>query len=313
MSVFTNASLDISIIDKNEIKLKSLIRKGIDYCDLAIVGIPFDGATFGRQGAKYAPKCVREIFYNLNTYSYYEKFSLDEIKINDFGDVIVSNSDMELSYSNIMKASKEAYNKAKLVAFLGGDHSIAYSTISSLSELGSISLIIFDAHHDIRKVKDKFSTSGKYLRDLIEKKTNLKSIIQIGIRDFYNSIKYIDQLKEFNIKFYTVEDIREKGIQHICNEIIDASKKAEYTYLSIDLDVIDAIYIKGLNSLCINGLAPHELMKILREIARIENLKAFDIVELAPLYEDEKVSCMLAAYLVALIASSHFSKWKRRG
>ncbi|MDT7892526.1 MAG: agmatinase family protein [Thermoproteota archaeon] len=312
MSVFTDTSLDISTIDENEIKLKNLIKKGIDYCDLAIVGIPFDGATFGRQGAKYAPKYVREALHNLNTYSYHDKFSLDDIKINDFGDVLVSNSDLELSYSNIMKASKEAYNKAKIVAFLGGDHSITYSTISSLSELGSVSLIIFDAHHDIRKVKDRFSTSGKYLRDLIEKKVNLKNVIQIGIRDFYNSIKYIDYLKKFNIKFYTIEDIREKGIQNICYHLIDASKEADYTYLSIDLDVIDAIYIKGLNSLCVNGLAPHELMKMIREIAKIENLKAFDIVELAPLYEEEKVSCMIAAYLVALIASSHFSKWKRK-
>jgi len=298
-------------MDPNEIKVKDIIKRGIEECDFAIMGISFDGTTFGRQGAKYAPKFLREAFYNFNTYSYLYKFDLSEIKINDFGDVLVSNLDMNFTYKNISTAAKEAYTKAKLVAFLGGDHSISYPTISSLSELGSVSLVVLDAHHDIRKIRENFGSSGTWLRTLIEEK-KLNKVFQLGMRDFYNSKKYIDYAYNSKIiRFYTIEEIREEGFENICKEIKDECAKTDFTYISIDMDVLDALYSNGVSSLSINGLQPHELIKITRLLASVENLKAIDIVEITPLYENDKLACYLGSYLILCAIASFFSRRKK--
>ncbi len=308
MNFFEEPSYEISKIDENEIKMKDIIKKAREDCDIAITGIPFDGATFGRQGAKYAPKYIREALYNLNTYSYVEDFSLENLKICDFGDIITSNSDLSFSYKNIEEASLEIYRKSKLAIFIGGDHSITYSTLASLSKLGSVSFIVLDAHHDIRKVREKFSSSGTYLRKTVEELSNVKKIFQIGIRDFYNSRKYAEMAKSYGLKIYFVEDIRKKGIDEIFKEIEVEANETEFSYLSIDMDCIEQA--QGVNSPSVNGIQSSEAIDIVRKIAKLKNLKAIDVVEVAPLYEQNRFTVNLAAYLILVACTSFFSREK---
>jgi len=56
MEIFIEPIYDISKIDNNEIKIKHIIKKSIENCDITILGIPYDGLTFGRPGARYATK-----------------------------------------------------------------------------------------------------------------------------------------------------------------------------------------------------------------------------------------------------------------
>ncbi|HLI46047.1 MAG TPA: agmatinase family protein [Geobacterales bacterium] len=307
MDTFVDSALEISNVDENELKLRNVIKKGVAECDLAIIGLPFDGATFGRQGAKYGPKFLREALYNFNTYSYTFRIDLKDLVINDYGDLLISNSDLNFSYSKIREAAIEAYKKAKMVAFLGGDHSITYATASALAELGSVSLIVMDAHHDVRRLKKNFSSSGTYLRTLIEEKKNIKNVFQLGIRDFYNSTSYVEYVEHSNVKYYTIEEIRNRSIEKVCEEIINSASQTDFTYMSLDMDVLDACYSKGVNSLCVNGMEPKEIISLTRKLGRIKNMKGIDVVEIAPLYENDKISCHLGAYLILSAVSSHFS------
>lgn len=300
MNLFVDHLLDISKIDENEIKMKDLIKKGIQACDVAIVGIPFDGATFGRQGAKYAPRCIREALYSLDTYSYTYDFDLSKVSISDFGDVIVYNSDPIKTYENIKNASKITVEKSKLAFYLGGDHSITGAIFETYVSLGCKSILIFDAHHDIRELKRGFSSSGTYLRNFLNK--DIK-IIQIGIRDFYNSKRYAELAKEKGIKIYTVEEIRRKGLKNLAEEIKE-ELEGDF-YISIDMDVLDAFFLRDLNSLCVNGLLPSELIELSRCFFELKP-KAIDIVELLPLFEKEKIGCMLAAYLILSAIAAYF-------
>ena len=89
MNLFNKPNYSISRIDKNELTLKDVIAESKDKCDVSLAGIPFDGATFGRPGARYAPKYIREHLLSLNTYSYEFDFDLSKLKILDFGDIKV--------------------------------------------------------------------------------------------------------------------------------------------------------------------------------------------------------------------------------
>jgi formimidoylglutamase len=295
MDVFIEPVYDISKIDENEIKIKHIIKKSREDCDVAILGVPYDSLTFGRPGARYAPKYIREYLYSLNTYSYYENLDLASFKICDFGDINVSHTDHEFTINHIFKATYEIYKKSKLAILLGGDHSISFPSFLSLKEYikeGPLGLLIFDAHHDIRETKENYDTSGSFLRKIMDKVNNIK-VAQLGIRDFYNSKYYALKAKE-KIKFYIVEEIRERNV---VKEIKEFFEDVKALYISIDFDVIDAHYIKGVNSLSFNGLYPHEVINLLYEFLKIKNVKVIDIVEINPIL-DEGYSSKFAAYVI---------------
>jgi len=298
---------DITKIDNNEIRIKDIIKKGIKDCDVAIIGIPFDGMTFGRTGARYAPKYIREYMYNLNTYSYTLDFDLSVLNIFDFGDIEVSNSNPDFSFKNIYNASLEIFKRAKLSVFLGGDHSITYPIFLSLTNYldRSLALVVFDAHHDVREVKENYATSGFVIRKIINEAKHKPKIFQIGMRDFYNSKKYIDYVKSNGIEIYNVEEIREKGLKEISKEIKE--KISDFPlYISIDLDVVDSCFIEGVNSLVINGLYPYELIFLAKELSKNKNLKGIDFVEVAPIYEHNNNTAGLASIIILSCISSFF-------
>jgi Arginase/agmatinase/formimionoglutamate hydrolase, arginase family len=305
MEIFIEPIYDISKIDNNEIKIKHIIKKSIENCDITILGIPYDGLTFGRPGARYAPKFIREYLYSLNTYSYNEDLDLAVFSICDFGDVNVSHTDYEFTNNNIYKATYVCYEKSKLTIILGGDHSITYPSFLSLKDFikkGLLGLLIFDAHHDIRELKENYDSSGSFLKKILNKEERLK-IVQLGIRDFYNPKYYATKAKG-KIKFYTIEEIRKKDI---IKEVKEFFENIEALYISVDFDVIDAFYIKGVNSPSFNGLNPNEMINLLNEFLKMKKVKVIDIVEINPIIDDG-FSSKFAAY-VALKCMATFLKY----
>jgi formimidoylglutamase len=308
MNLFNKPNYSISRIDKNELTLKDVIAESKDKCDVSLAGIPFDGSTFGRPGARYAPKYIREHLLSLNTYSYEFDFDLSKLKILDFGDIKVSNTDFNFTFENIFKASKECMKNSKLSIYIGGDHSITYPLVKAYCEnYGKLNLIILDAHHDIREINEPYSSSGTFLRRIIYEENKPSYIFQIGIRDFYNNYYYYKKAKDYGIEILTVDKIRKVGIKKILSMTFDAAKQSDVTYLSIDVDVLDMLYASGTNSPCINGLNSMEFLNIIKEICKIENLKAVDIVELAPLYDLNNYTTKLISYSIAYIIAAKFS------
>ncbi|MCP5810190.1 arginase family protein, partial [Klebsiella pneumoniae] len=60
----------------------------------------------------------------------------------------------------VYQETKELLNKDKLVALLGGDHSISLGLIKALAEKhGSFGILQMDAHCDLRKSYEAFTYS----------------------------------------------------------------------------------------------------------------------------------------------------------
>ncbi len=224
---------------------------------VAMIKVPFSLGSLGRNiGCEKTP----DILVNK---LYYKNLDIKEVK------VYKNNSD--LTHENISNARGEIY--------LGGDHSLTYSSFRSL-EGKNKGLIIFDAHPDL-EVGTKSVTHEDYLRKLIDnnylKKENL---VLIGIRKISeNEYKF---LKENRIKFYTTEQIFDFGIKNICEDVMEYLNKLDSLYLSIDIDVLDPAFAPGTGYREPFGLSNIELLYILKRILKLSNIKRADLVEINP-------------------------------
>ena len=186
----------------------------------------------------------------------------------------------------IYKNAVEIFNEKPKTVFLGGDHSISYSTVKAFfdsvrNEGKKPCLVIFDAHVDLMPPMSE-PTHEEWLRALIEdSEVNFpaENILIIGARNLYKSeIEYMNKKK---IKTITMNQIAEVGIHEMCDSIMEfAQGKDKELYLSIDIDALDPAYAPATGYNEPGGLTTREFLYILQRINKLKNLRIIDIVEI---------------------------------
>ena len=106
-----------------------------NHIDVAILGIPFDGGTTYRPGARFGPRAVRAASVLCRNYhpeiavSVYEKLS-----VVDAGDIAVNPINIQATFKNIEKQYQENLKKNIRSICVGGDHSILLPILRSLKK-----------------------------------------------------------------------------------------------------------------------------------------------------------------------------------
>ncbi|MBI2649399.1 MAG: arginase family protein, partial [Thaumarchaeota archaeon] len=54
---------------------------------LTVLGVPFDGTTSYRPGARFGPNAIREAFLNVEAYSNVLKVDVEKLKLRDLGNL----------------------------------------------------------------------------------------------------------------------------------------------------------------------------------------------------------------------------------
>ena len=118
--------------------------------DVAIVGVPYDGGTSYRPGARLGPREIRAQSSMIRPYSYFQKVApFDRLNVADVGDVDAPPVSIEKAYDaiEVRIAAIAAAGARPIVA--GGDHSISLPILRALAKKhGPLALVQFDAHID---------------------------------------------------------------------------------------------------------------------------------------------------------------------
>jgi len=177
---------------------------------------------------------------------------------------------------------------------LGGDHSIALSTVlASLQKYREkLKVIWVDAHADLNTQESSFSKNKhgmpvspvlKLMEPWIKVPENQyymnpSQLVYIGLRSVDPPEKeFIEKLR---IKVYYIEEVIERGIQPIMEEILREDDSVYH--LSFDIDGIDPKYMPSTGTIEENGLSLEDGKHIINELLKTERLKVFDFVELNP-------------------------------
>lgn len=224
-----------------------------------------------------------------------------KIKIakNKIIEIKMEKSNFEENQGRIYKTAKKIFNKKERCLFIGGDHSLTYSTFKAFSEkYKNAGLIFFDAHVDCMPSATLYSHEDIITGLAKEKKIGSKNLLMLGVRKIYKWEKPF--LKKHKLKIIKSQEIK-KDIGAVKKQLAAFSNKFSKIYVSVDVDVLDAKEMPATAYPVRGGLNKGELLELLDAVKN--RASAFDLVEYNPTLDRNKK----AGKIVAEIANSVLS------
>ena len=266
-----------------------------DY-EVALFGMPYDGAVSYRPGARFAPSRIREAS-SLGR-GYHWPLGLDwkkQLKVADIGDCPIIPLEQERTYKFVEEFVRKLLESNKKFIGVGGDHSLTLPILRVMKEKhGPIRLLHFDAHLDTFPAAWGCEYHhGTFLRHAIEEKlVKPANVFQFGIRGPLTDSKDLQFATEHKININTVDDIRKNGLEAFL-QTLPSFEDNTPTYISFDIDCLDPSCAPGTGTPVIGGLTTYETQKILQSL-KIHNLVGADLVEVSPPYDHSEITCLAA-------------------
>ncbi len=253
---------------------------------LAIFGVPYDGTTTYRPGARFAPNAIRQASYNFETYHMDLGVDLSDARFCDLGNLEeVGRS--EIMMKEVGDFARLLVAEEKVTVMLGGEHSITAPCVRAHGRPG---YVVLDAHMDFRESYLNDSNSHACATRRVVERVGAKKALVVGVRSY--SKEEADAMEEMGPKHFTSYDILERGL----DDVLEAFEELpEEVYLSLDMDVIDPAYAPAVGNPEPFGLTPLHVKQIIGALG--ERVCGFDVTEVSPPY-DEGVTAALGARLV---------------
>ena len=266
----------------------------LDYC---ICGIPWDGGTTNRPGARHGPREVRNasslirLYHPVSLKSPYDKYN-----IADIGDCPVNPADLQDSLNKIEIFYKEIIKSNVIPLSIGGDHLVSLPILRALAKNDPVALFQFDSHSD---TWDSYFGGYKYThgtpfrRAVEENLINPKKYVMLGIRGSLYDPDDMKWAKDQGITIITIDEYYEMGFKKTM-EIIQDILGDTPTYLTFDIDGIDPTYAPGTGTPEVGGFNVREAQLIIRKLNKI-NFVGADVVEVSPPFDLNNMTSLVGA------------------
>jgi agmatinase/guanidinopropionase len=274
--------------------------------DVAVVGVPYDGATSSRSGARFGPRAIRE--QSLSLWGYNNALGVapfDVLRVIDFGDVNVVPVDIRATQQAIEREVVAILAAGVRVISLGGDHSISLPLLRAHAlHHGPLAVVHFDAHPDTWEAEfgeQKYSHGTPFRRAIEEGLIDTSAYLQVGIRGPTGSPQDYNDALRLGARMMTLDEVLERGVAAVVAEIRTRAGGRK-TYLTLDIDAADPAFAPGTGTPEVGGLTSHQLLQLVRGLAGL-NLIGADVVEVCPPFDHAQITAILAANLVFEILS----------
>lgn len=268
--------------------------------DIGLVGVPWDGGTTNRPGARHGPRQVRDIstmVRNVNRASGLKPFSLCNCA--DLGDTPVNPVDLMDSLERIEAFFKQLTQAGIAPLSVGGDHLVSLPILRALGKDSPVGMVHFDAHTDTwdRYFGDFKYTHGTPFRRAIEEGVlDPKRTIQIGIRGALYNDAEDTWGQEQGIRVIDIDEFHQMGVDAVMSEVHRVVGNGA-TYVSFDVDALDPVYAPGTGTPEIGGLTTLEAQHMIRKLQGL-NLVGGDVVEVSPPFDPSGSTALVAATLM---------------
>lgn len=255
--------------------------------DIALVGIPWDGGTTNRAGARHGPREIRNqssLMRRVHHVSGTEPFSIANIA--DVGDVSVNPIDLMDGLKRIEDGIDAIVRAGAIPLSAGGDHLTTLPVLRAVARGGPIGMIHFDAHSDTndRYFGDNLYTHGTPFRRAIEEGLlDPKRVVQIGIRGSIYEPDEHGWAVEQGIRIIYMEEFVRRGAEAVMAEA-SAIVGDGATYVTFDIDSIDPSMAPGTGTPELGGFTTREAQQMVRLLDGVKIVGA-DVIEVAPPFD----------------------------
>ncbi len=272
----------------------------VDRCDVAIVGVPFDGGTTFRPGARFGPAAIRAGSRLMRGYHPgldVQPFATQQVA--DAGDIACTPFDIAEAITQIEAGARALLDDTRHVIALGGDHTIALPLLRAVhARHGPLALIHFDAHLDTWDTYfgAAYTHGTPFRRAHEEGLLASDRCAHVGIRGPLFAPQDLVDDAAFGFTIVGAFDYLERSVASIAEEL-RARVGDLPVYVSIDVDVMDPAHAPGTGTPEAGGMTSRELLATLRALQGLD-LVAADVVEVAPAYDHAEITSIAAANLV---------------
>jgi len=258
----------------------------LDDVHAAVFGMPWDGGTSFRSGARFGPEAIRSASGMLRTYNPVQRVQVfGELSTVDYGD---SPTVPPIAESGAVPIG------------VGGDHSVTLAELRALAAVhGPLGLLHFDSHTDLWDAYNglPYSHGTVFRRAIEEGILDPGRTLQVGMRgslygvddDAIPAELGVESIPWVELAGWTPADLAERASARL------AGRPA---FLTFDVDFVDAAYCPGTGTPEVGGPTSFQALELLRACAGLP-VVGFDVVEVAPMYDGPgQVTALFAANAV---------------
>ena len=284
--------------------------------DIAMAGVPWDGAVTNRAGARHGPREVRNMSSLIRRVHHVSNINPFELcRVGDVGDTPVNpiNNDRMLEmiegfYAEIVEAGAPPLS-------CGGDHLITLPIMRALCRNRPVGMVHFDAHTDTADAAfdgERYHHGTPFRRAVEEGLLDPTRTIQIGIRGARSDADYNDFSHESGMRVIYIEEFFDMGVAAVIEEARRVVGDGP-VYISFDVDGLDPVYAPGTGTPEVGGYSTHEAQRMVRGLQGLD-IVCGDVVEVAPPFDQTGNTALVGAtfmYEILCVMADAISSRKR--
>jgi agmatinase len=269
--------------------------------DVAIVGLPFDGGTSFRPGARFGPEAIRSASVLLRPYDpAIGAEVLTALQIVDAGDVPPDPGPAERTIAGLAEGLGRIVNSGATSLCLGGDHTVALAELRAVAARhGPPALVLLDSHPDTWDSygEERYFHGTPFRRAVEEGVVDPSRSVMAGMRGPVYSEEDLTAAEDFGFDVIRGPELR--GMepaaysQRVRERVGDGP-----AFLSFDVDFVDPAFAPATGTPEPGGPSSADALELVRSLTGI-SFVGFDVVEVSAPYDPPGQPTALLAANVA--------------
>lgn len=249
---------------------------------VAILPVPYEGTVSYGRGTAGGPRAILTASAQLEMYDEELDWCIDEAGLFTLPPVAVCEGEApEAIMRRIHGCALKPLGDGKLLAVLGGAHSISYGVFTALqaTRKSPFSLLQIDAHADLRPSYQ--GTAHSHACIMARAHELGLPFVQVGIRSL--SAQERDFLRDTGLEanvFWARQILRAEDDGWM-EEVV--SRLEGDVYITVDIDALDPGIVPATGTPEPGGLDWYTTLGLLRRVAERRRVIGFDLTELAPI------------------------------
>lgn len=272
----------------------------IDKVQIGLVGVPWDGGTTNRPGARHGPRGLRDASTMIRMiHPTHDICPFEIANCADLGDVNPNPIDLQDTLKRVTAFYDQLVAKNIRPLTAGGDHLVSLPVLRAIAKSGPLGMIHFDAHSDLWDSYfdgEKYTHGTPFRRAVEENLLDPKRIIQIGLRGTMSDRSDRDFAKANGIRQVLIEELMARGVDDVMDEA-RALVGTQPTYVSFDIDGIDPSFAPGTGTPEIGGFTSFDAQMMVRKLMGLD-IAGCDLVEVSPPFDPSGTTAWIGASIM---------------
>lgn len=300
MPLFIKPAIQPTEVQGDDLRIGQLLGRrleGAEQARIAIIGYPSDEGVSrngGRSGAAAAPDAIRKALFKLTPDPRQYDAFVDLVEHTlDVGNVVLD-EDLEEDQEQLGSIVASYLAQGTTPIIIGGGHETSYGHFLGYVDAGkAVSILNWDAHPDVRPLKDGQGHSGSPFRQAI-------------LHPFKNCLSYTvagllpHSVARAHLNFVVMHDGSYVWRKNITRERIDQlyRRTPEALMVSFDIDAVDQAFAPGVSAPATGGLSSELWLYAAYQAGRQPRVSSMDIVECNPAVDRDDQTARLAALTI---------------